>query len=189
MMAVLSASALAEASGQVGQRLPTWPWNSATTEDAIRHFALGIGDDNPLWWDREYAEQSGAGSYCAPPTFLYSCISSGPWPSGHGEGVPEILPGALSLWAQDSWIWKTRLPADRKVTVNATVASLEERTSKRGDLMIAQTERYVFTTGETPVAELYRTIMRMEPRGSAERQVDVPVHVYSAGELDEIARQ
>src|ERR1700753_991275 len=27
-------------------------WNSGVTEDAVWHFALGVGDDNPLWWDR-----------------------------------------------------------------------------------------------------------------------------------------
>jgi len=28
------------------------------TRDAIRHYAHGIGDDNPLWCDPSYARQS-----------------------------------------------------------------------------------------------------------------------------------
>ena len=27
------------------------PWNYEATRDAIRHYAHGIGDDNPLWTD------------------------------------------------------------------------------------------------------------------------------------------
>jgi hypothetical protein len=29
------------------------PWNHEATRDAIRHYAHGIGDDNPLWSDPE----------------------------------------------------------------------------------------------------------------------------------------
>ena len=52
-------------------------WNSSVTEDAIWHFALGVGDDNPLWWDRAYAESTSWGRMFAPPTFLYSCGNAG----------------------------------------------------------------------------------------------------------------
>ncbi len=47
------------------------PWVSAATRDAIRHFAWGIGDDNPLWSDLDYAAKSCWGGLIAPPCFLY----------------------------------------------------------------------------------------------------------------------
>ncbi len=31
------------------------PWSHEATRDAIRHYAHGIGDDNPLWCDPDYA--------------------------------------------------------------------------------------------------------------------------------------
>ena len=31
------------------------PWCYEATRDNIRHYAHGIGDDNPLWCDPEYA--------------------------------------------------------------------------------------------------------------------------------------
>ncbi len=34
------------------------PWNYEATRDAIRHYAHGIGDDNPLWTDPAYAEKT-----------------------------------------------------------------------------------------------------------------------------------
>ena len=33
------------------------PWNYEASRDAIRHYAHGIGDDNPLWTNPEYAEK------------------------------------------------------------------------------------------------------------------------------------
>lgn len=35
-------------------------------------FARAIGDDNPIYWDEEYAENTGLGSIIAPPTFVIS---------------------------------------------------------------------------------------------------------------------
>ena len=39
------------------------PWVSTVTPDAIKHFAWGVGDDNPLWHDSPLA---------APPCLLYA---------------------------------------------------------------------------------------------------------------------
>lgn len=50
---------------------PRPPWVSVATRDAIRHFAWGIGDDNPLWTDRDHAQTSRWGGLIAPPCFLY----------------------------------------------------------------------------------------------------------------------
>jgi len=50
-------SALDELRRRIGQRIEHTlePWVSEATRDAIRHYAHGIGDDNPLWCDEAYA--------------------------------------------------------------------------------------------------------------------------------------
>jgi len=49
---------------------------------AIRRFAEAVDDPNPLYWDEEYAKNSGYGSIIAPPGFFG-------WPAkGVKEGVP-----------------------------------------------------------------------------------------------------
>ena len=48
------------------------PWNYEATRDAIRHYAHGIGDDNPLWTDPAYAEKTRYGSLVALPSFLFT---------------------------------------------------------------------------------------------------------------------
>jgi acyl dehydratase len=186
----LSSKAIAEARTQIGREIPVWAWNTVASQDAIRHFAFGVGDDNPLWWDRTYAERSAVGALTAPPTFLYTLMSGGPWPSGDAGSVPEILAGSVGLWAEDRWSWYARVPADCELRAKATLWSLEEKTAASGEMMIAQTERYEISVDGGPmIAELFRTIMRLEPRGAGERSTSPPIHTYSADELAAIGRQ
>ncbi len=35
------------------------PWNYEASRDAIRHYAHGIGDDNPLWCDQDHSPAKG----------------------------------------------------------------------------------------------------------------------------------
>lgn len=60
------------------------PWVSAATRDAIRHFAWGIGDDNPLWTNIEHARASRWGGLIAPPCFLYG-VDETTIASGHPD--------------------------------------------------------------------------------------------------------
>ncbi|MBF9033337.1 hypothetical protein HKCCE2091_03720 [Rhodobacterales bacterium HKCCE2091] len=45
------------------------PWNIVATDDAIRRFALCIGDDNPVFTDPDYAARTHWGRMIAPPAF------------------------------------------------------------------------------------------------------------------------
>src|SRR5262249_14460355 len=48
------------------------PWNTVATADAIRHFAEGYGDDNPLFTDPDYAAATKWRGQIAPPGFEIS---------------------------------------------------------------------------------------------------------------------
>lgn len=50
--------------------------NEWATRLAILRFAEGIGDDNPLWTDEEYAAKSPFGTLVAPPSFIFACLGS-----------------------------------------------------------------------------------------------------------------
>jgi len=47
------------------------------TKSTIRRFAYGIGDDNPLWIDEEYAKKTKYGSIIAPPIIVVGCGAMG----------------------------------------------------------------------------------------------------------------
>src|SRR5271165_5145576 len=50
--------------------------NEYATRLAIQRFAEGIGDDNPLWTDPEYAASTPHGTPIAPPSFIFCCLGS-----------------------------------------------------------------------------------------------------------------
>lgn len=50
--------------------------NEYATRLAILRFCEGIGDDNPLWTDAEYAAKSPLGTLVAPPSFIFACLGS-----------------------------------------------------------------------------------------------------------------
>jgi acyl dehydratase len=78
------------------------PWNQVATRDAIRHFAYGTADDNPLWLDPEYAAAGVHGGLLAPPTFLISVL----YPVLHG--VPDGPP-LSSLLRDIEFRWERRI--------------------------------------------------------------------------------
>jgi len=83
-------------------------WHYEATRDTIRHWAWGIGDDNPLWVDPAYGRATRFGTNLAPPTFLYSA-ASGPAHENStgarrgGKGGP--LAGVHAVWANEEWRW------------------------------------------------------------------------------------
>ena len=50
--------------------------NEYATRLAIQRFAEGIGDDNPLWTDPDYAAGTAHGTQIAPPSFIFCCLGS-----------------------------------------------------------------------------------------------------------------
>jgi acyl dehydratase len=50
--------------------------NEFATRLAIMRFAEGIGDDNPLWTDADYAAGTQKRGLIAPPSFIFCCLGS-----------------------------------------------------------------------------------------------------------------
>ena len=50
--------------------------NEDATRLAILRFCEGIGDDNPLWTDPDYAGTTPHGTLIAPPSFIFACLAS-----------------------------------------------------------------------------------------------------------------
>jgi len=76
----------------------TPPFYTEINADAARHFAMAIGDDNPLWLDEEYARKTRWGGLLAPPCILYSADNA-------VSGAVEGLPGVHAMFAGTDWEW------------------------------------------------------------------------------------
>ena len=101
----------------VGKMVPIRQHNTAASADAIRQFANGCGDDNPLWLDPEYAATTCWGANIAPPTFVMSC------------GFPRStgMPGVHGLWTGIDLSIPEPVLLDTPIKVMAGVASIEEK--------------------------------------------------------------
>ena len=99
------------------------PWNYEATRDAIRHYAHGIGDDNPLWCDPEYAGKTKYGSIVALPSFLFS---TNRFISGYCGG----LSGVHAMWAGADWTWHQPVLRNDAITTEAHLKDLIEHQTR-----------------------------------------------------------
>ena len=68
------------------------PWNTEVTPDSIRHFAYGVGDDNPLYINKTYGSKSFYKNNITPPGYIISVL----YPILHGANVDAPLYNIIS---------------------------------------------------------------------------------------------
>jgi acyl dehydratase len=138
----LTPEMLAEAEAMIGQELRIEQYCHEAGLDVIRHYAYGIGDDNPLWCDEEYATTIGLhGTIVAPPTFLYAVFQ---------PGVAPGLPGIQTFNAGGEWVWN-RLPRlGERLKATAKMTGLRQIRGSQANELYLQTGRteYRTTSGE-----------------------------------------
>lgn len=93
------------------------PWCHEATRDNIRHYAHGIGDDNPLWCDPDYAANTKYGGIIALPSFLFACDRI---ISGYVGG----LPGVHAMWAGANWRWHKPVRRNDEINTEAWLKDL-----------------------------------------------------------------
>ncbi|HLW72347.1 MAG TPA: MaoC family dehydratase N-terminal domain-containing protein [Candidatus Binataceae bacterium] len=76
------------------------PWCYEASRDSIRHWAHGIGDDNPLWCDPAYAAQTAHGRLQAPPSFIFTLNRAFSGYVGGMAGVHAMFAGIDVTWHQ-----------------------------------------------------------------------------------------
>lgn len=107
------------------------PWCHEATRDNIRHYAHGIGDDNPLWSDPDYAANSRFGGITALPSFLFACDRI---ISGYVGG----LPGVHAMWAGADWTWHKPIRRNDEITTKAHLKDLIEHQTRFAGRAIQQ---------------------------------------------------
>lgn len=187
---------LAEMRAAIGKRSVNLEgWNTAVTRDSIRHFAWGVGDDNPLWTDSEYAARSPYGEIVAPPCYLYSHMTGprlDPEKSGR-TSIEEFLPGVLGLMGNERWVWRRYAFVGEMISASTCLDSVvvHER-GKLGGRSVTQVDRAVLRSDSGDiVAENFTTIRRFERAQvrSNKLYVDRPLGHYTQEDRDHFARQ
>ena len=138
------------------------PWCHEATRDNIRHYAHGIGDDNPLWCDPEYASKTRYGGIIAPPSFLFACDRI---ISGYCGG----LPGVHAMWAGADWTWHLPIKRNMEIHTRCYLKELIEHETRfagrsiqqiyhvdffdESEQLLAEADSWVFRTERTTARE------------------------------------
>ena len=122
---VITQDGLAELRSRIGIRIvrEPEPWCFEATRDNIRHYAHGIGDDNPLWCDPGYAAATQFGDVIAPPSFLFAC-------SRVVSGYVGGLPGVHAMWAGADWTWHRAVRRNEEIVTESWLQDLIERDTR-----------------------------------------------------------
>jgi acyl dehydratase len=110
---------------RIGKKIdnPAEPWCFEATRDNIRHYAHGIGDDNPLWCNPEYAAKTKYGGIIALPSFLFAT-------SRIVSGYVGGLPGVHAMWSGADWTWYKPVQRNDEIRAEAYLKDLIEHQTR-----------------------------------------------------------
>jgi len=164
------------------------PWCHEATRDAIRHYAHGIGDDNPLWCDPAYAAGTRYGGVIAPPSFLFAMNRV---ISGYVGG----LSGVHAMWAGADITWHEVIRRNEEVRTEAWLKDLVEHQTRFAGRAIQQIYHVDFYGADDRLliaadSWCFRTDRDLaREEGTKYRAVrEKPQRRYGKAELDEFYR-
>jgi acyl dehydratase len=193
----ITPEALAALRARIGVKIGATaePWCHEATRDNIRHYAHGIGDDNPLWCDPDYAATTRHGGLIAPPSFLFAC-------SRIISGYVGGLPGIHAMWSGADWTWHQPIRRNDEVSTEAWLKDLKEHDTKfagravqqtyhvrffnqRGDLL-AEADSWCFRTERDQARESgtkYDDLKARAPRRYSEAELAEAYRLYATEEI------
>jgi acyl dehydratase len=183
---------LKELRSRIGKPIPAQGWGSpmpVASDEAIRLWSRGIGDDNPLYSNLEYGYQSAWGSMLAPPSIVLGM-------EPHRLGIMGGLPGVHALYAGVNFRWHDVIREGVRVVADAALRSVDERENSRasGRAVKVITEAHISDAAGPRLVTMEHFVMRherseMRDRGSFRgREVEIP-YQYTDAEIGEIREQ
>jgi acyl dehydratase len=162
------------------------PWCYEATRDNIRHYAHGIGDDNPLWCDPAYAAAGRYGTIIAPPSFVFAL-------SRILSGYVGGLPGIHAMWAGADLHWYAPIERGMAIATTAYLKDLVEHDTRFAGRALQQIYHVEFSASDgTPLCSGDSWCFRTERDTARElgtKYTDAkarPQYRYAADELDEV---
>ncbi|HTO51573.1 MAG TPA: MaoC family dehydratase N-terminal domain-containing protein [Burkholderiales bacterium] len=171
------------------------PWCHEATRDNIRHYAHGIGDDNPLWCDPAYAAQTQYGGIIALPSFLFAT-------SRIISGYVGGLPGVHAMWSGADWTWHKPVRRNDAISTEAHLKDLIEHETRfagravqqiyhvdffnqHGD-RVAEADSWCFRTERDHAREKgtkYKEVRAREPRRYSDAELGELYKLYAKEEV------
>jgi acyl dehydratase len=193
----ISERGLEELRERIGQKIGATaePWCYEATRDNIRHYAHGIGDDNPLWCDPDYAGKTRHGGIIALPSFLFST-------SRIVSGYVGGLPGVHAMWSGADWTWHKAVRRNDTISTEAYLKDLIEHETRfagravqqiyhvdffnqQGD-KVAEADSWCFRTERDHAREQgskYKDVRAREPRRYSREEIAEAYRLYANEEV------
>ncbi len=127
------------------------PFNEFVTVDAIRHFAHGTGDDNPLYCDPTYAVDTRWASMITPPLFYRSTGNpeAREWSEEDRARARDPLSGIHSWYVGETIHWLRPIhPGDRLSARRFRQDFVEKRSSFTGGRAVIEVVRQEYRNRE-----------------------------------------
>jgi acyl dehydratase len=139
------------------------PYLTEVSRDGVRRWALATGDRNLLYFDDDYAANSGYGTIVAPPCLPYAF-------SRLSIGYRGGLPGVHSMFGGSHWRWFKPAPVGRRVDHQTTFQDLVELHGRFAGRMFRQVSVTSFRLDgdDEAFAEVEGWGMRVERRTARE---------------------
>src|SRR5690606_27980533 len=159
------------------------------------HYAHGIGDDNPLWCDPQYAQNTRYGGIIALPSFLFAT-------SRIVSGYVGGLPGVHAMWSGADWTWHKPIRRNDEIRTDAYLNGLMEHATRLagrsvqliyhmgcvnqdGD-RVAEADSWCFRTERDHAREQgskCKEVRAREPRRATEEGIRAASQLYAQDEV------
>jgi acyl dehydratase len=152
-------AAFAEVSALEGEEIRVEQYNNEASWDCVRHYAYGLGDDNPLFCDPDYGASTPYGDMLAPPTFPFTAFDG-----AVGRGMPGVQP----MYAGTEWRFHRRLRRGERLIASATFGPVVRTTGSQATDMVIQSAICEYRNGEGElIAEATARTFRVPRRGAS----------------------
>jgi acyl dehydratase len=180
---VINEDEIAKARAFIGKPLRVPQYNHEATLDTIRHYAFGVGDDNPLWCDPGYAAKGPYGTLVGPPTFFYSIFSA---------GITPGFDGLQAFFGSGKFKIHRLVRRGETIVPTARLADLYEAKGKTASKMVIQVGEVEYRTPQGELLAEYQSKSVRTPRrggdgGPSYKPRDA--YRYTNAELEDIERQ
>lgn len=165
---------------------------SVATPDAIRNWALGMGDDNPLHIDEEYGPTTRWGAQIASPTFIghiKTPLLGDPMPKEIQAATRGLFRGIHVFVSGGTWdFYRPVFPGDRLYSFSG-VESVETKPSEFGGRSVVQVSRSAIFNQCAEVVGEYRILTILTARKESRdrgKYADIESATYTDEDIERI---
>ena len=170
-----------------------WPRNTYTSVDSIREFAIGYGDDNPLFTDPDYAAGKRRDALLVPPLYFISTGIGGRvnWTEEQAKAVSggNLLRGVGQYLSSDRWAFVRPVTPGIRLWRKQYLDGVElhEGDFRRGRVAVLA-HQVIYTDAEQIFAVNERVCDHAERKASGEKDkyLNVSIDSYSDEQVESI---